>query len=164
MSATPNPQAQADAFLHEIRSMKKSAIDSYQWPESWPESIEYDEVSTRTCNDILGLIAPTAAPGRWDTRATPKTPKHKRIARKIKHSIDKRNLAASRHIMEAQSLNDRIDRSLDPIVQFLRAARRTEGDQFNFPFPEEILLAEINSIRGALDAVEAMVVGNTESA
>ncbi|KAJ7736233.1 hypothetical protein DFH07DRAFT_779784 [Mycena maculata] len=130
MSGAPNPQA--DAFLHDISSMKDS------------------------------LIAP-AALGRWDTRATPQTPKHKRIAWKIKHSIDKRNLAASRCIMEAQSLDDRIGRSLDPIVQFLRAVRRTEGAQFNFPFPEEILLAEINSIRGALDAVEAMVVGNTDA-
>ncbi|KAJ6536533.1 hypothetical protein DFH09DRAFT_1091287 [Mycena vulgaris] len=59
-------------------------------------------------------------------------------------------------------LNTRIKMRLEPIYAFLRAARRTEAEQFNFPYTDQQLLQSLATVRHALDAVEDMVRGNTD--
>lgn len=53
---------------------------------------------------------------------------------------------------------------LEPIYKFLRAARRTDTEQFDFPDTDRSVLAKIASVRGALDEVEDMVMGNSNPA
>ncbi|KAJ7693969.1 hypothetical protein B0H17DRAFT_1178854 [Mycena rosella] len=159
MSHTASPQEEAESLIKDISSINKGKLDSdsYKWPV-----IDYDHVSTVTCETILALINPTVPKFRGYDHVTPETPRKKQIARELDYVIADRKMLAARRVFRAQALDQTIQAKLASILRFLRSARRTETEEFNFPSSEEALLGNLRDLRRALDEVEDMVRENTD--
>ncbi|KAJ6602963.1 hypothetical protein B0H10DRAFT_1958032 [Mycena sp. CBHHK59/15] len=82
-----------------------------------------------------------------------------KIARRIDLHLAVRNLDTSQRIVRAQDLEDSIRDDLQPLYNFLRAARRNES---RFPDPARSLLESLACVRKALDDIEEMVKGNAD--
>ncbi|KAJ6545871.1 hypothetical protein DFH09DRAFT_1282089 [Mycena vulgaris] len=154
MSGLLSAQEEAEALIQDI---KKGNIHR---DSLWP-SIDYDHVSTPTCQTIFSLIDPKKST-RGNSQIIPETPRKQQISRQLDCLLAERAYLVKKRISEAQDLNARIKMRLEPIYTFLRAARRTEAEQFNFPYTDQQLLQSLATVRHALDAVEDMVRGNTD--
>ncbi|KAJ6593287.1 hypothetical protein B0H19DRAFT_1246080 [Mycena capillaripes] len=151
----PSPQEEAELLIEEIRAINKGQIDKEGF--TWP-SFDYDQVSTETCQALLALIGkPTKIRAHTDITATPR---HERIARHLDSVLATRQYFAKKRAFDAQNLNDCLSKDLEPIFNFLRAARRSAEEQFTFPDAEHTILHSLNAVRKALDRVEDMVIGS----
>ncbi|KAJ6456836.1 hypothetical protein DFH09DRAFT_1115987 [Mycena vulgaris] len=155
MSEALAPQQMADAFINDIRRINGGKLnrDSYKWP-----TIDYDQVSTETCKEIRALIGDQPQ-YRGYSPVTPETPRHEKIRRKLGLVLTEREYLVKKRVDMAQTIPEDISKHLEPVHQFLRAARRTDAEQINFPDTPQHLLRHINAVRKALDAVEDMVIG-----
>ncbi|KAJ7479922.1 hypothetical protein FB451DRAFT_1172005 [Mycena latifolia] len=158
MSHPHTPEQEAEALIADIIKMNKGHLDRHSY--SWP-SINYDQVSTETCETISSLIN-KKVPARGYLPVTPDTPRPVRIVRQINSLVTQRRYLTSKHIHNAQTLDEHIRKDLEPVFKFLRAAHRSETEQFNFPDPPNTLLEKLGHVRKALNDVEEMVRGNED--
>ncbi|KAJ7115738.1 hypothetical protein C8R44DRAFT_739486 [Mycena epipterygia] len=154
----PTCQQEAERLIADLRAIKKGDIDkkSYQWP-----SIDYDQVSTETCQELCTLLAKTTHVRGYRV-VTPETPRHVKITRHINAVLAEREYLVKRRILAAQALDERIRGNMEPIFRFLRIARRTQGEQFTFPNEEPQLLQCLGTLRAALSGVEDMIRGQSD--
>jgi hypothetical protein len=113
-----------------------------------------------TCKTIFALIGKSSELRSYED--VTETPRRDRNARHLDSVISERESFAKNRAFTAQMLDEALDAGLLPVHKFLRAARRSPGEQFIFPDPEARILASINVLRDALDRVEEMVVGNSD--
>ncbi|KAJ7144086.1 hypothetical protein C8R44DRAFT_725072 [Mycena epipterygia] len=150
-----SPQERAEAIIEDAQ--KGNLVG-----DSWP-SIDYRQVSTETCQKLSSLVGSNSqAPGHL--HADPQTPRHQQIAQQIDFVLAEHEYLAKKCVFAAQTLDGQIRMDLEPIYKFLRAAHRTDTEQFDFPDTDRSVLARIASVRGALDEVEDMVMGNSDLA
>ncbi|KAJ6528275.1 hypothetical protein DFH09DRAFT_1186064, partial [Mycena vulgaris] len=156
MSHTISPQQEAEGLIEDITQGHHDTA-RYKWPD-----IDYEQVSTPTCRTVLDLIDGGNTKYRGYDTVTPETPRKERIARQIDSVLaDRIQLVKKRKFM-AQNLDDSLNKNLKFIFTFLRAARRSDREQINFPHSPETLMQSLASAQRALAEVAEMVHGNTD--
>ncbi|KAJ7796409.1 hypothetical protein B0H14DRAFT_2560765 [Mycena olivaceomarginata] len=146
MSDHPH-QYNASILIQALGEMNKGTFDenSYSWPD-----IDYEQLSTQTCTKISELIGKPAA-------MTPHTPQRVRIRRELDAVVTKRAHRTSKRVLDSQKLNEALKSNMDVIYDFLRAARRDDREYFAFSAGPDTVLASLEAVRKAADAVEQMV-------
>ncbi|KAF7334924.1 hypothetical protein MVEN_02242100 [Mycena venus] len=147
-------QQEAEAFILDICEGEVDK-NSYSWP-----SIDFDQVSTETCKTIFELVGKD--PEVRDYADVTETPRRERIARHLGSVIIEREFLIKNRAFTAQNCDAALKRDLEPIFNFLRAARRSPAEQFIFPTPTPRILASIAALRVALDKIEDLVVGSSD--
>jgi hypothetical protein len=138
--------------------LNPAAIIRFEWP-----SIDYEQVDTETCQKIFSLVGTQKTIDSPDYRnVVPETPQHVQIARHIDSILMERQYRAKKRVFAAQTLDERIRKDLEPIFDFLRAARRTGTEHFTFPHPKHKLLQNLASAEQALYTIADMVRGNED--
>ncbi|KAJ7121948.1 hypothetical protein C8R43DRAFT_1032637, partial [Mycena crocata] len=127
----------------------------------WIE-LDYDYVSTATCEEIHGLIYKQAKYRGFSANG-PVTPPRVELAWKIDAVITQRRADESRRALDSQNLAKLIAINMVPINNFLRAARRADHQDVNFPLPANQLLNHLNTLRQALTKVEQLIGGNADA-
>ncbi|KAJ7028359.1 hypothetical protein C8F04DRAFT_1119771 [Mycena alexandri] len=154
-------QEDTECLGKELEILNKGKLDesSFDWP-----MIDYKQVSTNTCTEVFQLLGmqPQRASASKTTPAELETPHRVRLARKIDYVLSERVSLAKKRTVDAQDLEDLIKIELPTIFQFLKAARRTTDEHFVFPNPESMVLKSLNAVRAALNAIEDMVIVNSD--
>ncbi|KAJ7893637.1 hypothetical protein B0H14DRAFT_2559620 [Mycena olivaceomarginata] len=88
---------------------------------------------------------------------TPHTPQRVRIRRELDAVVTKRAHHTSKRVLDSQKLNEALKSNMDVIYDFLRAARRDDREYFAFLAGPDSVLASLQAVREAADAVEQMV-------
>ncbi|KAJ7136242.1 hypothetical protein C8R46DRAFT_1234772 [Mycena filopes] len=135
--------------------------------------INYNRVSTETCTQLLSLLQqlqPPTTPSRKSALSEPqttlspvnKTPAHVRATREIDFVISQRVLDARKRVVDAQRLQIQIRQHVLIIFKFLQAARRTNEENFGFPFSAAVVLESLGALGTAFGEVEVMVRLNND--
>ncbi|KAJ7909539.1 hypothetical protein B0H13DRAFT_1877593 [Mycena leptocephala] len=155
--STSRSQEEAEAFLVDL-DLNNGDIHKagYQW-----QSIDYKEVSTETCEAILSLTG-----GKTNVRGyapvIPETPRHQQIGRHVDAVLAERQYFVKQRVFAAQNLDECLRKDLEPVFNFLRAARRSPDEHIIFPDTERRILVSLDAVRATLAKVEDMVIGNSD--
>ncbi|KAJ6582732.1 hypothetical protein B0H10DRAFT_2443212 [Mycena sp. CBHHK59/15] len=148
-------------LIQDLIAMDEGRIDKATYV--WPRFIDYAKVSATACREISTLVekyaenSDIAAP--VIRHVIPETPQHRQIARQVDLRLAQRQFYAAQRAIAAKAHEDSLRLQLQPILDFLRAARR-KG--FESPHNESELFTCLGSVRATLDIVEAMVVGDVD--
>ncbi|KAJ7169184.1 hypothetical protein C8R43DRAFT_1155638 [Mycena crocata] len=143
----PNPQKEAEALIEHIHSVKDAKLD---------QDIE-------SCLRGNPCLIYKQAKYRGFSANGPVTPPRVELARKIDAIITQRRADESRQALDSQNLAKLIARNMVPIDNFLRAARRADHQDVNFPILAIQLLNHLHILHNALTKVEEMVSGNEDA-
>ncbi|KAJ7125726.1 hypothetical protein C8R43DRAFT_958412 [Mycena crocata] len=98
----------------------------------------------------------------WHPRDPTSCESRVRIAREIDCVVATRKAEVAQRRIRAQKLNDSLKENLKPVFRFLRSARRTDTERFNFPCEPKDLLEIIKSTQKGLEQVEDMLMASTD--
>ncbi|KAJ7135055.1 hypothetical protein C8R43DRAFT_1132965 [Mycena crocata] len=158
-------QADAEEFRRALTriSAGKISADSYVWPA--PDSIDYAQVSAKTCKDLLDLLRGTKKVKRVRKELgvrPPETPVKEQIARHIDYHLTEKEYLAAKRRLEAPGLDETLRISLMPIFDFLQAARQVTTEMV-YPHTKLQLQGALSNVREALDEMEDMMNKNKDA-
>ncbi|KAJ7654332.1 hypothetical protein B0H17DRAFT_1146771 [Mycena rosella] len=155
-----DPNCRESAVISTIHEMKNAKevlnSDNFEWPE-----IDYNRVASDTCKELSELLG--APKFRGHKHTIPKTPKKAKLVRKLRRIVSGRRYEAARRVDLATALEDDIEAHLQPIFSFLRAARRFDGERFNFPEPKATLVHSLANLKQSLAMVEELITENSDA-
>ncbi|KAF7368231.1 hypothetical protein MVEN_00143100 [Mycena venus] len=128
--------------------------DRYNWLKEG--SIDYEQVSTPVSNRIVCLLGE-------NPDNSPDTPKKTQIQRQINLVVSEKAFTIARRVVQAKALETALHTSVDPVFDFLKAAKQPVLE-FEFPCPEQDLLALLAAAHNKLNKVANMVKGSIDFA
>ncbi|KAK7057572.1 hypothetical protein R3P38DRAFT_3169093 [Favolaschia claudopus] len=141
-------EKQARQFIQDMVNGKHNK-ESYVWPK-----FDLSEASPESCKAILSFLKRPAPRSYKDTT---QTPPRDRIYREVDMLVHEREYFVKKRALNAQKIEGNLGENILIIQEFLRAARRGEEIEYEFPHSEWKIVKSIDAIRACMRQAEEIL-------